>query len=100
MEKVLAGLTSLIGHLLVTRNDRVADGTFSLSLESAGDIFPEDRKAINDGAVLEEVSNLISKIKVVLTYRKCNDTLRDHEPTLPCLLTSGNTIDSLHFDAF
>jgi hypothetical protein len=48
MEKILASLATLIWHLLVGRNDRVADGTFGVALQCSNNILSEDAKTICD----------------------------------------------------
>jgi hypothetical protein len=48
MEKILASLTTLIWHLLVGRNNRVADGTFGVALQCSNNVLSEDAKAVCD----------------------------------------------------
>jgi hypothetical protein len=48
MEKILAGLTTLIWHLLVGRNNRVADGTFGVAFQCTNNVLSEYAKAICD----------------------------------------------------
>jgi hypothetical protein len=48
MEKILAGLTTLIWHLLVGRNNRVADGTFGVAFQCTNDVLSEYAKPICD----------------------------------------------------
>ena len=52
MEKILARLTTFVGHLLIGGYDRVADCAFSLSFECAGNVLLECCEAVNYGAVL------------------------------------------------
>ena len=48
MEKVFASLTTLIWHLLVGRNDRVADGTFGVAFQCTNNVLSEYAKAVCD----------------------------------------------------
>jgi hypothetical protein len=48
MEKVLAGLTTLVGHLFVRRNDRVADRTFGMAFQCSNNVLSEYAKAFGD----------------------------------------------------
>lgn len=55
MEQILAGLAPLIGHLLVSRDDGVADGAFALALQGAYHVASERSQAINDASILDIV---------------------------------------------
>jgi hypothetical protein len=48
MEKIFASLTAFIWHLLVGRNNRVADGTFGVAFQCSNNVLSEDAKAIGD----------------------------------------------------
>ncbi len=52
MEKILACLATLVGHLLIGGYDRVTDCAFGLSFECTGHVLLEGCEAINYGAVL------------------------------------------------
>ena len=52
MEQVLASPASLFRHLLVGRDDRVANCALILSLERTRHVFAEDREAVRYGTVL------------------------------------------------
>jgi hypothetical protein len=53
VEEVLACLATLVGHFLIRRYDRVADGTLCLPPESSDHVFAEYAEAIGYRAVLE-----------------------------------------------
>lgn len=69
MEGVLAGGTSLVWSLHISRYDRVANGTLALSLQSTLHVPPECQEAINE-----------------VTVGKHDDSLNCEEPILPLLL--------------
>lgn len=52
MEEVLAGRTAFGRQLFVGADDRIADGTFGLALESARDILAPCRETVGDTPVL------------------------------------------------
>lgn len=52
MERILAGLASLVRHLLIGTNDAIADSTFRLAFESADNVTSERGKPVYDAAAL------------------------------------------------
>lgn len=56
MEQILASSTPFVRHSFVSRDDRVADGTFALSLQSASNVLTERVESICYGSILEFVS--------------------------------------------
>lgn len=54
MEQVLARLTSLVGHLLVSADDGIADGTLGLAFQRADDVLAENEEAVSDATILRE----------------------------------------------
>jgi len=48
MEEILASLTTLIWHLLLGRNNRVADGTFGVAFQCSNNVLSEGAKAFGD----------------------------------------------------
>ena len=52
VEQILAGLASLVRHLLVCADDAVANGTLGLALECADDVAPECGESIYNAPAL------------------------------------------------
>ena len=48
VEQVLACLAAFIRHLLVRRDDRVADGAFCLAFQRAGNVAAESSETVYD----------------------------------------------------
>lgn len=53
VEQVLAGHASLIGDLLGRTNNRIADGTFRMTIQGSSNILAESHKAICNASILE-----------------------------------------------
>jgi hypothetical protein len=52
MEQILAGLASLVRHLLVATDNAIANGTFTLAFESANDVASKGSEPIYYAAAL------------------------------------------------